>query len=77
MTIHRNTNYIKFRASRYTNACNRGDILEAWKDSSGWKVYNTVDGRRYQATAATIRALADEAIEQSHAELSLSWKLAH
>lgn len=77
MTIHRNTNYIKFRANRYTNACNRGDILEAWKDSTGWHIYNTADGKRYSGFASTIRAIAGDVIEQSNRQLSVSWRLAH
>ena len=77
MTIHRNTNYIKFRANRYTNACNRGDILEAWKDIGGWHVYNTADGSRYATCASTIRAIAGDVIEQSKKDLSLYWKLQH
>ena len=77
LVIHRNTNYIKFRAAMYTNACNRGDVLEAWKDCYGWHIYNTIDGKRYSGFADTIRAIAGDIIEQSNKQLSASWKLAH
>lgn len=78
MTIHRNTNYIKFIAARNTNACNAGQVLEAWKDECGnWHLYNPFDGIRYQATPGIIRAIAGEELEQGKRELSLGWRLAH
>lgn len=77
MTIHRETNYIRFRAARETNASGAGDVLEAWRDAGGWHLYNPREGKSYLCFAAQIRSLAAEVLEQSKRDLSLSWRLAH
>lgn len=78
MTIHRGTTYIKYRADRNSNVYNRGDIVEVYKDCSGWHGYNTFDGTRFSTFASTIRTIpAENVLEQDNRALSPSWKLAH
>ena len=77
MTIHHNTTYLKFKTARHSTAANAGEILEAYKIAESWKVYNPYDGRRYQATADIIRAIAGEEIEQDDRRLPIEWILAH
>ena len=78
MTIHRNTNYIKYRADRNTNVYNRGDVVECYKDYSGWHGYNTFDGTRFRTMTSILRSVpAENVLEQDRREPSLSWRLAH
>ena len=78
LTIRRNTTYIKFISARNTNACNVGDVMEAWKDDCGmWHTYNPIDGKTWRTSAAQIRRLAREFVEQDNSVLSPSWRLAH
>ena len=77
LTIHRNTNYIKFRARIESTASKAGDILEAWKDSAGWHIWAPAEGKRYQGSPYVIRVLAGEVLEQSRKNLSVEWRLSH
>lgn len=78
MVLHRETNYIRYKADMNSNVYNRGDVVEVWKDCAGWHGYNTFDGTRFCTCSSTLRRIPEDYVLcQEHRELSVEWRLKH
>ena len=78
MVIHRETNYICYKAPMNSNVYNFGDVIESWKDYAGWHGFNTVDGTRFCTFSSTLRRIPENnVICQDHRELTVEWRLRH
>ena len=64
MVIQRGTKYIKFIAARATNGNKIGDVIEAWRDYSGWHIRTVGCDKVYQTGPNMIRTIAGRCIEQ-------------
>ncbi|MBO5740720.1 MAG: hypothetical protein J6R54_01890 [Bacteroidaceae bacterium] len=75
MTIHRKTNYMKLVASVRTTASEAGEMLEAWKDSWGWHVWNPKTDKVFFCPLATLRATTGLILEQSVRDTPPEWSV--